>query len=77
MENLNKNSNFQSRGKLVKTYKVAHPCCNRTFQERTVKISKNKEKTYRVSVTYIEISKQDAQTKRAVIENILKKGHTH
>jgi len=52
---------------------IEHPECNRTVQEGKVVLSKKAKKTYTVTVTYIQITEEEAKTKRAIIESIIKK----
>jgi len=75
MENLNKNTKVSSPGKIIKKTKVEHPECDRVIKYRKAVLSKKTEKTYKVTVTYIEISDEEARIKRAIIENIIKKSY--
>lgn len=73
MERPNKNIKDKSAGKTGEVTKIKHPECNITIQERKVVISKKTEKTYKVTVRYIQLTDGEAKTKRAIIERILKK----
>lgn len=75
MERPNKNIKDKSAGKTGEVTKIKHPECNITIQERKVVISKKTEKTYKVTVRYIQMTDGEAKIKRAIIESILKKGY--
>lgn len=53
---------------------IGHCECHRIFQNKKVSLSKKSEKTYKVTVTYVQLSAEEVRTKRAIIETILKKG---
>ncbi|WP_288878901.1 hypothetical protein [Pedobacter panaciterrae] len=53
--------------------KARHPECHSTVQDKKTLCSKKTEKTYKVIVTYINISEEEAKVKRAIIESIIKK----
>jgi len=46
---------------------------NRTFQDKKVLRSRKIEKTYKIIVTYINITEEEAKVKRAIVESIIKK----
>ena len=75
MENLNRNTKVSLSGKIIKKTKVEHPECKRISKDRKVVLSKKAEKTYKVTVTYIQISDEEARVKRSIIESIIKKGY--
>jgi hypothetical protein len=54
---------------------IEHPDCGVTVRDRKVLLSKKTEKTYKVTVTYIQITDEEAKIKRAIIESILKKSY--
>lgn len=51
-----------------------HPDCDKTVQGGKTILSKKTEKTYKVTVTYVQLSDEEASIKRAIIESIMKKG---
>lgn len=61
--------------KIVKSIKIEHSGCNRAVRDGKVVLSKASEKTYTVTVTYIQISDEEAKSKRAQIEGILRRGY--
>ena|GEM_PF-2941569 len=74
MEDLNKNLKNSSGGKIEKKIKIQHPDSNKSTQGRKVSLSKKITKTYKVTVTYIQLTDEEAKMKRAIIESIIKKG---
>ncbi|SOD17653.1 hypothetical protein [Pedobacter xixiisoli] len=77
MENLNKRMDVANSGGVIRKTKIEHPDCVRTSVSKKVVLSKKKEKMYKVTVTYVQVSDDEAKVKRSIIENIIKKGHMH
>ncbi|TKC12717.1 hypothetical protein FA048_03610 [Pedobacter polaris] len=67
MENLIKYTIGSYHGKVVRTYDIEHPDCNRVIHAKKTVLSKKTEKNYKVTVTYIQVT--------AIIESIIKKGY--
>ncbi|WP_158796405.1 hypothetical protein [Pedobacter sp. L105] len=53
---------------------IEHPKSNEIFKEKIKSPCKKSQKTYTVTVTYIQLTDEEAKIKRAIIESILKKG---
>ena len=75
MEDLNNNSVDPTAGKSPKKIKIEHPGCERTVSGRKTLLSKKPNKIYKVIVTYIPVTDEEARIKRSIIESILKKDH--
>ncbi len=74
MGNLIKNTLASYHGNVVRSYNVEHPECNRAIHAKKTVLSKKTEKNYKVTVTYIQVTDEEAKIKRAIIESIIKKG---
>jgi len=75
MENLSRNTHGALPGRITKRTKIEHTDCKIVKKDKKVVLSKKTEKTYRVTVTYVQISDDEARMKRSIIENIIKKGY--
>lgn len=63
----------KSTNKKDEKIKIEHSDCNKPIRKGKVSLSKKTEKTYTVTVTYIQVSDEEAKIKRALIESVLKK----
>lgn len=54
---------------------IRHSECNSPVQDRKSTSAQKTEKTYKVTVTYIQLSDEEAKIKRAIIESIMRKGY--
>jgi hypothetical protein len=72
------NQNIQDKldKKTEESIKIEHPECKRSIQGKKAVLSKKAEKTYKVTVTYIHVTAEEAKMKRSIIESILKKSNT-
>jgi hypothetical protein len=52
---------------------IEHPECGISVRDRKVSLSKKTEKNYKITVTYIRVTDEEAKIKRAIIESIAKK----
>ncbi|XHR94317.1 hypothetical protein ACFJIV_29205 [Mucilaginibacter sp. UC70_90] len=48
---------------------------NQDVRNKKILLSKKPEKTYKVTITYIQLTDEEAKTKLAIVESILKKVH--
>ncbi len=62
--------------KVEKKQLIGHAECERSVGKRKVSLPKGAEKIYTVTVTYVRIKLEEAKTKRALIEGIIRKGVT-
>ena len=58
---------LRGNGKTEKTANIEHPECIRTVRSRKGGLSKKAEKSYKVTVTYIQLTDEEARIKRAII----------
>lgn len=71
MRDLNKDI---SGGKTEEKISVEHSECEITVRKKKVLPSKKPEKIYKVTITYIHVTDEEAKIKRAIIESIIRKG---
>lgn len=75
MEDFNKEKADCIGREIEKQINIEYPECIRADQGRKGSASTKAKKTYKVVVTYIPISEEEAKTKLSIIENIIRRGY--
>jgi len=75
MRDFNKNTEDSLGCKTQHKFNIDPPECITSVQDRKVLPSEKTEKTYKVTVTYIQLTDEEVKIKRAIIESIIKKGY--